>query len=360
MQEVIDLYRNVIIQISTPLGNGTGFYLKAFNVIVTNEHVVRGNAEVVINGQLFPNTVSKVLYTDPHFDLAMLEPPQAVDLPSVPLATSNKLKDGEKIVAIGHPYGLKFSATQGIVSKANRWQNGINYIQIDAAINPGNSGGPLVNKEGEVTGINTFIIKGGDNLGFAIPIEYLQKAIDDYKEFVGQLAQRCSSCSNILVAEELQDGYCPHCGYRISFPAHSEYQTHGSAQLIEQIIRGIGKDVKLARRGHNMWEIEQGSATIRVTYVEQTGFILGDAHLVQLPRKNIGELYHYLLKENYQLEGLFFSINSKHVVLSFIIYEKYFNKETALPVFKNLFDKADHYDDILVNEYGALWLDPEG
>ncbi len=359
MQGVIDLYKNVVIQISTPYGNGTGFYLKNYNLIVTNEHVVRNNSEIVVNGQLFPNTLAKILYTDPHYDLALVEAPANIDLPEVHLAEPGNLKDGDQIVALGHPYGLKFSASQGIISKAARWQNGINYIQIDAAINPGNSGGPLVNKDGKVLGINSFIIKGGDNLGFALPAEYLKKAIDDYKEHEGKLAQRCPSCSNIVIKEELSSDYCPHCGKELNFPKFQEYQTHGSVQMIETIISTIGKDVKLTRRGHNMWEISEGSATIRITYVERTGFIIGDAHLVRLPQKNIGDLYSFLLEENHDLRGLAFSINNQDVVLSFIILEKYFNLETALPIFENLIKKADYYDDILVERFGAIWKDPD-
>ena len=87
-------------------------------------------------------------------------------------------KDGEVVVAIGHPFGLNYTATQGVISKVDRIRDGVKYIQIDAAINPGNSGGPLVNKEGEVIGINSFIIRGGDNLGFALPVSYLKEALD--------------------------------------------------------------------------------------------------------------------------------------------------------------------------------------
>jgi len=360
MQEVIDKYKNVIIQISTPFGNGTGFYIKEHNMIVTNEHVVQGNSEVVINGQLFPNVLSKVLYTDPHFDLALLNAPEELNLPEIQLAESDGWADGDKIIAIGHPYGLKFSATQGIISKAQRIQNGINYIQIDAAINPGNSGGPLVNEHGKVLGINTFIIKGGDNLGFSLPVECIEKSIADFKEFSdGKLSQKCSACSNVVNVDQVPDGHCMHCGQKISFPKTDDYKTHGSAELVEQILKEIGKDVRLARRGNNTWEVEQGSATIRITLVEQTGCIIGDAHLVRIPKKNIGAIYKYLLEENYSLEGFFFSINNQDIVLSFLIYEKYFNKESARPVIENLFTKADDYDDYLVENFGALWKKKE-
>ena len=84
------------------------------------------------------------------------------------------------MVAIGHPYGLNYTATQGVISKVDRIREGLKFIQIDAAINPGNSGGPLVNSNGEVIGVNSFIIRGGDNLGFALPVNYLKEALKLY------------------------------------------------------------------------------------------------------------------------------------------------------------------------------------
>src|SRR5574338_619774 len=95
----------------------------------------------------------------------------------VKMRNYEETKDGDVVVAIGHPFGLNYTATQGVISKVDRIRDGVKYIQIDAAINPGNSGGPLVNKNGEIIGINSFIIRGGDNLGFALPVNYLREAL---------------------------------------------------------------------------------------------------------------------------------------------------------------------------------------
>jgi len=77
------------------------------------------------------------------------------------------MKDGDAVVAIGHPFGLNYTATQGVISKVDRIREGLKYIQIDAAINPGNSGGPLVNMSGEIIGVNSFIIRG--EITWALP-----------------------------------------------------------------------------------------------------------------------------------------------------------------------------------------------
>lgn len=359
LKKIIEEYRDVIIQISTPKGNGTGFYLQDENLIVTNQHVVENYGDVVVSGTRLEQVLAPVVYTDTLHDLAFIRLPKETSMSQVKLANGDP-KEGNIVVAIGHPFGLKYTATQGIVSKGSRLHGNISYIQVDAAINPGNSGGPLVNKDGEIIGVNTFIIKGGDNLGFALPISYLKDSLAEFKEFEdGSIAIRCGTCSNIVTEKECVSGYCPHCGSKITFPDKEEYHPVGSAKLIEEIITALNKRVKLARRGRNSWEIEEGSATIKITYNEQTRFIVGDAHLCRLPRKNIGEIYEFLLKVNYKLDNLVFSVQNQDVILSFIIYDEYFSHKSGLEIFKNLFDKADEYDNILVEEFGAIWKDKE-
>lgn len=357
MHRYLNTYKEVVIQIQSTTGaTGTGFYVKEYDVIVTNEHVVKGFREAIINGSLFRNQLSTVLFSDPLYDIAFLAPPKDVDFPEIHLASNNSLKEGEQIMAIGHPHGLKFSATKGIVSKAKRLQKNINYIQIDAGINPGNSGGPLVNEKGEIAGMITYMYIG-ENLGFALPKRYFDKTFKEYqKGFAGQIAQRCSSCSNIVAYENTNSNYCPECGSMMHFPKSvKDHTVHGPAQTIEEILKDLDKSVQLSRRGKNQWELHQGSATISIIYGERSDFIMGNAYLVRLPRTNIDRIYAYMLKENAKLDGLFFSVNNQDVVLSFFIQAKHLHKKTALPIFQNFLEKADDYDDILVNEYGAIW-----
>jgi len=294
-QNVIDQYREIIIQIATPVSTGTGFYVKDHNLIITNNHVVDGHGEVTISGRNLEKQLAKVLYNDPLYDLGFILVPEGIDLPDVKIsAAADKVTEGDKVLAMGHPYGLKYTVTEGIVSKAERTYNNVNYIQLDAAINPGNSGGPLVSEDGEIVGVNTFIISGGNNLGFAL-------------------------------------------------------------QLVEEILVDLGQNIRIARKGKNSWEIEEGSATVNIHYSEQTRFIYGDSNLVRLPRKDIDKIYDYMLSENYDLEGVWFSVSGQSIMLSTVIYDQYLSKETGKSIFKNLFEKSDHYDDILVDSYGALW-----
>jgi serine protease Do len=358
-QQIIEKYQQAIIQIATNNGTGTGFYLKEFDIIVTNDHVVADNAEVTIAGKLFEKVFSRVWYTDRKHDLAFLEAPKNIELPDVRLGVYETMKDGDAVLAIGHPFGLNYTATQGVVSKVDRIREGLKFIQIDAAINPGNSGGPLVNKSGEVIGVNSFIIKGGDNLGFALPVSYLREALQMYMPNRGQASTRCYSCSYLVTPANIESKkYCPSCGTEVKLPEIPEKETEpvGAAKTIEDILRELGKDVRLAREGVNNWSVKEGSAKIKIAYNAENYFIAGDAYLCQMPADvtRIKPLYQFLLQENYKLDGLVLSCVKNNIVLSRIIYDLDMNKETGVNEFKNLFTNADKYDDVLKSQFGCI------
>ena len=360
MKEIITKYKDVIVQIATPYSTGTGFYLKNSNLIVTNEHVIRDNREVVINGEGFEKQMTKVIFSDIRYDLAFLQPPNIIEAPSVEFYDGNEIERGEVVIAAGHPFGLKYTATQGIVSNIEEEKNDIVYIQHDAALNPGNSGGPLINENGEIIGINTFVIQNGNNVGFSLPVNYLQKTIKEFQEGGDQIGMRCSSCANIVFEKKADGNYCPHCGAKIQMPSKiDEYEALGVSKTMEKLLDSMGHNVGLSRIGSNHWEIIEGSANIKISYHEKTGLIMGDASLCLLPKENINPLYEYLLKQNYEIEGLTFSVKENDIVLSLLIYDRYLNMDTGMNLFKYLFEKADYYDNILVEEYGAIWKNEE-
>jgi len=358
-QHIIEQYQKAIIQIATPSGTGTGFYVKEFNLIITNDHVVGDNAEVTVTGKSFEKSLSRVWYTDRKHDLAFLDVPPNIELPEVRLGKYETMKDGDAVVAIGHPYGLNYTATQGVISKVDRIRDGVKYIQIDAAINPGNSGGPLVNMNGEVIGVNSFIIRGGDNLGFALPVNYLREALLLYLPNRGQASTRCFSCGFLVTSQNIDSKkYCPSCGTEVTLPEIPEVEAEpvGVAKTIEDILKALGKDVKLSRDGNNAWSVKEGSARIKITYNPDNYFIAGDAYLCQMPSEaaRIKPLYKFLLEENFRTNGLVLSCVKQNIVLSCIMYDLDMNKDNGVDSFRDLFQKADLYDDLLKKEYGCV------
>ncbi len=357
-QELVHLLQPIVVQISTPKGTGTGFYLKKYQLIITNYHVTDGNSEVVISGKLFQDTPARVLFMDPKYDLAFIEPPVHIDFPDISIR-EEKVKDGETVVAIGHPYGLNFTATQGIVSKAERLQNQIYYIQIDAAINPGNSGGPLLDIQGNIVGVNCAAIKGGDNLGFAIPIRYLLNDLNEYQDHFGNFILKCHSCETLISENTINKDnpeYCPSCGAKIDWPLKENltYEPSGIALEIEKVLQSLNINIKIARKATNFWEIKRNGYKIFVNYINQTFFITMDAVLCRLPNQNLGNVYEFLLKENNQLKHSWFSLNNQEIIFANLTYDQDFTPEVGLLKWKEILDNSDRYYQILVNDFQCI------
>lgn len=162
---------------------GSGVIWAADGVIVTNNHVIDGADEIaVVIGDKTP-LVARVLGTDAETDLGVLRV-QANGLPSIVRGRSRQLEVGDVVLAIGNPFGVGQTVTQGIVSATRRNHLGINtfedFLQTDAAINPGNSGGALVDTNGALVGINTAIYtrsEGSVGIGFAIPVELVEGVV---------------------------------------------------------------------------------------------------------------------------------------------------------------------------------------
>jgi len=156
--------------------------------LVTNYHVVAEAAEIRV--QLSDGRIAEpeVIGVDSETDLALLKV-ELGTLPAVPLGSSSQLRIGDVVLAIGNPYGLTKSVTQGIVSATGRGLLDLvtfeNFIQTDAAINAGNSGGALVNASGELVGINTAVLAqdaGTEGIGFAIPVDIVRGVVDQIQQ----------------------------------------------------------------------------------------------------------------------------------------------------------------------------------
>ncbi|MGB7250291.1 MAG: HhoA/HhoB/HtrA family serine endopeptidase [Phormidesmis sp.] len=164
----------------TQSGVGSGFIVSEDGRVLTNAHVVDGADTVQVTLKDGRSLEGKVLGSDPVTDVAVIDL-NANNLPTVAVSEA-ELLPGETAIAIGNPLGLDNTVTVGIVSATGRTSGQVgvpdkrvDFIQTDAAINPGNSGGPLLNANGEVIGMNTAIISGAQGLGFAIPMEAVQR-----------------------------------------------------------------------------------------------------------------------------------------------------------------------------------------
>ncbi|MEM2876009.1 MAG: trypsin-like peptidase domain-containing protein [Candidatus Bathyarchaeia archaeon] len=186
-RSVVSITVTVVTPFGTSVSEGTGFIYDREGYIVTNNHVVESGGKVTVKFEDGTVLNAKLVGRDPYSDLAVIK----VDSPEemlhpLPLGDSSKLVVGEPVYAVGNPFGLSGSITEGIISQLGRQlttEGGyviVDVIQIDAAINPGNSGGPLLNRFGEIVGVNTAIYSYTgtfSGVGFAIPSNLVRKVV---------------------------------------------------------------------------------------------------------------------------------------------------------------------------------------
>jgi len=191
---IVSLYKKInpaIVCIDSQLNRGiscgTGCIIDKSGLILTSAHVIESGKNIIVtmyNGQNYNAKVVKRF--DKNEDIVILKISVPQELKTVKFGDSEKIKVGQKVLAIGNPFGFNGTLTQGIISRIDYAKN---RIQTDAAINPGSSGGPLLNKKGEIIGINQAIYNPDNNIsnigiGFAIPINTVKECLEESKSTI--------------------------------------------------------------------------------------------------------------------------------------------------------------------------------
>ncbi len=193
VRDLVDVLGESVVQVRTPSGLGSGFFINEDGYLITNFHVTEGETQISIevyqqkNGQLDRHIYKQVriIALNKYADLALLkiEDKGSPKFAKVYLGDSEALAVGERVFAIGSPLGLERTVTEGILSTKTREMGGELYLQTTAQINPGNSGGPLFNMRGEVIGVTNMKITFGEGLGFAIPVELVKYFLNHRDSF---------------------------------------------------------------------------------------------------------------------------------------------------------------------------------
>ena len=193
VRDLVNQLGEAVVQVRTPGGLGSGFFINDEGFLMTNFHVIEGETQISIevyhqqNGQLERKTYKQVriVAMNKFADLALLkiEDKDARKFKFIQVGSADALAVGERVFAIGSPLGLERTVTEGILSTKTRQMGGDLYLQTTAQINPGNSGGPLFNLNGEVVGVTNMKITFGEGLGFAIPSETVKYFLDHRDAF---------------------------------------------------------------------------------------------------------------------------------------------------------------------------------
>jgi serine protease Do len=267
---------------------GSGFIIDQKGYVVTNNHVVEGADKIkviLVGGKEYKATVKG---RDPKTDLALIQivdPP--ADLPFLKMGDSDAIQVGDWVLAVGNPFGLSHTVTQGIISAKGRVIGAgpyDNFLQTDASINPGNSGGPLLNLKGEVIGINTAILASGQGIGFATPSDIAKSVIPQLREkgkvvrgMIGVQVQNVtpelaksfgmSEPRGALVAEVNPGSPAQKAGIHrgdiiIEFNGHPIHEMNELPRLVADTAPGSKATVKVLRSGREK--------TLKLTIVELT------------------------------------------------------------------------------------------
>ncbi len=253
---------------------GSGFLIHSSGYIVTNNHVVEGATDIKVTLATKQEFAATLVGRDPKTDLALIKVKSADPLPTVPFGNSDALEVGEWLLAIGNPFGLGHTVTSGIVSAKGRIIGAGPYddfIQTDASINPGNSGGPLFNMRGQVVGINTAIISGGQGIGFAIPINLAKEVLSQLHDkgsvtrgWLGVAIQSVSpdmlkalqleDANGALVAEVMSDGPASKAGFKrgdviVQLNSHKVQDSTELPRMVATLAPGTKVTVEVIRAG---------------------------------------------------------------------------------------------------------------
>lgn len=227
---------------------GSGFIISEDGYVLTNNHVVDGADEIRVKLNSGKELKAELKGSDPKLDIALLKVTTTEKLPIAGLGDSDAIEVGEWVMAIGNPFGLSETVTAGIVSAKGRVIGSGPYddfIQTDASINPGNSGGPLFNARGEVVGINSAIVAGGQGIGFAIPVNMAKSVLPQLRD-TGKVTRGWIGVSIQPVTRDLADsfGLSAEKGALVSEIVPESPAEKGGIKAGDIILTFDGKEIK--------------------------------------------------------------------------------------------------------------------
>lgn len=304
---------STIFKVSHARGSGSCFYIKDFDLFVTNSHVAEGFREVSIEDTHRNRYLAQVVFANPSLDIVFLKVREDFsELPALHLG-SGEISIGDKIYVAGYPFGMPFTVTKGTVSAPRQYMNGYHHIQTDAAVNPGNSGGPMFNANGEVIAITTSKFTNADNMGFGIPASSLMSLLERSGEFdIDSFGLQCNCCENIITEDK---DYCPSCGNKLAFYLFQPRKLTDLAEYCENAIRTIGINPILSRIGNESWTFHAGKSEIRI-FNYQGEYLICTSPINLLPKQGFEPLLKLLLTADdscpYQI-----GLNGNQIFLSY-------------------------------------------
>jgi hypothetical protein len=333
-------------------GSGSCFYLKKYDIFVTNYHVVEGFQTVAIKDNAQNSFLARVFLVSPVHDIALLKVDNDFSgLPEISLSDITAVSIGQKINVAGYPFGMPFTVTEGTVSSPKQLMNNSYYIQTDAAVNPGNSGGPMFNDKNELVAITVSKFNNADNTGFGVPVSVLKTILETIADVdTATFNVQCHSCDTVITNEE---EYCPSCGEKLPENIFRERGLTDLAVFCEEAISDMGINPVLARIGYENWCFHKGSAEIRM-FVYNRSYLFCTSPINTLPKKDLEPALTYLLGANVKPFQL--GLDGNQIYISYRIHISDIFSDHRDEVKKNITQlafAADEQDNFLVTQFGC-------
>ncbi|NUP12263.1 MAG: trypsin-like serine protease [Polyangiaceae bacterium] len=261
-----------VVRVRVATGGGTGWVATKDGLVVTNHHVVDYDQDVVLRTHDGRDSKGRVVRVDARKDVAIVAPLTPLGVPPLALGDARRLTPGDPVIAIGHPHGLEYTITSGVVS-ALRKVRGVDHVQTDAALNPGNSGGPLLDDSGAVIAMNTFGRRDGESLGFAVAIHEIQPLIASTQaDPTRGPSYTCHVCEQVL---DLSSERCRGCGTRRRF---HDWDDLSSPEVVVAdraavaIVEELGFAPSVCRTGQQSFRLETGAGQLSVRIIGKSPY----------------------------------------------------------------------------------------
>lgn len=321
----VERMRAAVVGIRAGSSRGSGFVICDNGLVVTNVHVVGYSESVVLKGEKTAPVPARVVHVDTRLDIAFLIPDAPMGLPRLPFADSERATAGEPVIALGHPLGLGLTITQGVLSATKRVVRDVAYLQTDAALNPGNSGGPLVDRDGRVLGVNTWIHGAGQNLGFAVPVHLFE---GDAVAFAGAADAVRGRTAQYLCVEceapySIDDERCITCGAPVPYgDARSSRQIAGTypegLRAVTRLIVRMGHIPNRVWVRRGLWRLSNEGADVFVWLDDSGERVSFVARVAKIPTKGHEALFRFLLTMNDRTTGACrLALDGQIITLSF-------------------------------------------
>ena len=348
-----------VVGVRVQRGDGTGWVALDNGLVVTNFHVVGYEPNARLRTVDERDVEAKVVYISTRHDIALLMPTSPLNMPPLPLGRSNDVVQGQPVAAIGHPFGLGFTVTRGILSATRREFDGVPHLQTDAALNPGNSGGPLVDEDGRVIGVNTFL-RPGQNLGFAVPIHLFghvlnRLSVAPSEALALEPVYRCLGCEAPFNPRTER---CVRCGRAVPGaerdPSEHMVEQDRAASIVGRVLEHLGHVSNQVRVSENVWKLPIEIGDLIVAINEPGTVVNFSVRVAQLPRANHEALYRFLLSYNDRTSKVCRASIAQDVV-GLVLREPvaFMNVKAVAEDVRTLSQHAGHLSAILRTQFGA-------